>query len=77
MTCVHAFMSGGGGAFGCCVPPSLSPVKRCPVLPLRSPGGAGAAGKGAVLRGVRSRSRKTIPLDPRSSEDPRPPADLR
>ncbi|KAM8875755.1 tRNA:m(4)X modification enzyme TRM13 homolog isoform 2-T3 [Spinachia spinachia] len=47
------------------------------VLPLRSPGGARAAGKRAVLRGVWSRSRKTIPLDPRSSEEPRPAADLR
>lgn len=35
-----------------------------PVLNLRSPGGAGAAGRGAVLCGVRSRPRETLSLDP-------------
>lgn len=49
----------------------------CPVLYLRSHGVAGAVGKGALLRGVRSRSRETVSLDPRSPEDPRPPEHLR
>eukprot|EP00064_Thunnus_orientalis_P017092 superscaffoldBa00003539_g17169 len=43
----------------------------------RSPGGAGAAGKGAELCGVRSRSRETVSLDPRGPEDLRAPEHLR
>lgn len=62
----HAFIShtpwGGGLPLTCQV---------CPVLYLRAPGGAGAAGKGPMLCGVWGGSRETVSLDPRSPEDPR------
>lgn len=42
----------------------------CSVLYLRTPGGAGAAGTGTMLCGVRCGTRETVSLDPRSPEDP-------
>lgn len=49
----------------------LIQVFFAPGLSPRSPGGSGAPETRSLLRGVWSRSGKTVPLDPRSPEEPR------